>query len=1171
MYIEKIIIEGFRNGSGKSSFFEAIQFVLCEEYHKLSPEERSSFLHEGTSSRVPSCFVELIFNNSDKQFPGESTEKITIRRTIGPKQDQFLLNKKRISKEEILRLFPTAGLSTRNPYYIIKQRELLEIVTGTDEMRLDQLKEIAGISLFETRYQEMKTLLHPIMTYLSRDDLFDNVNRCLRQKEAEEQDMKQYAELKKQRRLLEFLLSEMELKKFTSLLTKAQRRYSEQSTELIDVKQDLNSVEEEISKLVSKINATKKEIDLVKFNFRELITKREKFLINVKNWKVNIERLVENISKDEEAQEEIKDELEKLIESIDKFNDDLIPIKKEYEAKEAEEKKITHDLAVAEKLQKELILKKHRKKLFENKEERDDWIKEHLQLLDEKIKESDQYRAQYENELEVEKSKKRDLENKIQELEDFFKSRLTSIINSERTLDERKNERIQYQKQRKDLFEKKSIFESELNDLNHELKKADQALGVNKDIIFGLYSVFKVLDTFRQQDREEVEENYHGMVVDNFSAIEDLNTAIEMTAGTRLFYNIVETDEFGMKILEEMNEQKLPGVVNFLAINRLNFKEQNYPDDDDDARPLIYSLQYEDKFDAVISSIFGRTLVCKNLECASNAVDRYKLNCITLSGAKISKSGDVAGGHKKNYKSMIAAYRTRVKILGKIRRAEGKLKRIDDEFKRVEEESNKNLTEINKLEVKLIKANDIQKNVREEIERLKEQQRDIEGKCEETEKILNDFVTVLEIVRGNKEHLESELQQDLLSQLTDEDQRQFEEVNDLIVQLSCKKKKLVDDLIDLSNEKDRLEEFVKKGLLKKKKLEERLQELEVGVEKFKVELRRTKEEIKEIKSKIDEINERIDEDKITDLVRIKINLEEKLKKRVGRKEEILEIFRALKCSVEELEAKIKNYEEEISVQKEKLKIMDPMTRHRNAHLSFRELNERLREVNASLKSLENINIDVLRQFEMVTEFSEEFKATHEKLIQYVEEARKLLQLVRESKTEITCTTFREMNKHFNKIFKKLVPGGSAKLILKIDGEKDKYFEDITVEIIEAGDLIGVDMEVSFNESAEEQQVLEQFSSGQKSLVALAFILAAQKCHFTPFYVLDESDYALDPEHRKNFAKLIASLSNKIQFISTTFRPEQLEYANEFFGVQIRNKVSYLQRISKKEAAAFVED
>jgi structural maintenance of chromosome 3 (chondroitin sulfate proteoglycan 6) len=47
--------------------------------------------------------------------------------------------------------------------------------------------------------------------------------------------------------------------------------------------------------------------------------------------------------------------------------------------------------------------------------------------------------------------------------------------------------------------------------------------------------------------------------------------------------------------------------------------------------------------------------------------------------------------------------------------------------------------------------------------------------------------------------------------------------------------------------------------------------------------------------------------------------------------------------------------------------------------------------------------------------------------------------------------------------------------------------------------------------------MQQLSGGQKSLVALAFIFAIQKCDPAPFYLFDEIDQALDPQHRKAVA------------------------------------------------------
>ena len=50
--------------------------------------------------------------------------------------------------------------------------------------------------------------------------------------------------------------------------------------------------------------------------------------------------------------------------------------------------------------------------------------------------------------------------------------------------------------------------------------------------------------------------------------------------------------------------------------------------------------------------------------------------------------------------------------------------------------------------------------------------------------------------------------------------------------------------------------------------------------------------------------------------------------------------------------------------------------------------------------------------------------------------------------------------------------------------------------------------------------MDQLSGGQKAVVALAFILAIQRCDPAPFYLFDEVDAALDPEFRAAIANLI---------------------------------------------------
>lgn len=62
-----------RNGSGKSNFFYAIQFVLSDEFSHLRAEERQALLHEGTGARIISAYVDIVFDNSDNRLPVSMT------------------------------------------------------------------------------------------------------------------------------------------------------------------------------------------------------------------------------------------------------------------------------------------------------------------------------------------------------------------------------------------------------------------------------------------------------------------------------------------------------------------------------------------------------------------------------------------------------------------------------------------------------------------------------------------------------------------------------------------------------------------------------------------------------------------------------------------------------------------------------------------------------------------------------------------------------------------------------------------------------------------------------------------------------------------------------------------------------------------------------------------
>ena len=74
-----------RNGSGKSNFFYAIQFVLSDEFSHLRPDQRQQLLHEGPGQRTMIAYVEIIFDNADNRLPIDEPI-VTLRRQIGQLQ-----------------------------------------------------------------------------------------------------------------------------------------------------------------------------------------------------------------------------------------------------------------------------------------------------------------------------------------------------------------------------------------------------------------------------------------------------------------------------------------------------------------------------------------------------------------------------------------------------------------------------------------------------------------------------------------------------------------------------------------------------------------------------------------------------------------------------------------------------------------------------------------------------------------------------------------------------------------------------------------------------------------------------------------------------------------------------------------------------------------------------
>lgn len=168
--IKRVVIEGFRvyrnrlepapfsprhnvvvgaNGSGKSNFFAAIQFVLGDlgSSTTLRAEERRLLLHEGVGHAATTAFVEVHFDNSDGHLPIER-DAVIVKRAVELRKDEYYLDGKHATKTEIASLLESAGLSRSNPTHIVPQGRVIALTTMKDEARLKLLREVSGTSTY---------------------------------------------------------------------------------------------------------------------------------------------------------------------------------------------------------------------------------------------------------------------------------------------------------------------------------------------------------------------------------------------------------------------------------------------------------------------------------------------------------------------------------------------------------------------------------------------------------------------------------------------------------------------------------------------------------------------------------------------------------------------------------------------------------------------------------------------------------------------------------------------------------------------------------------------------------------------------------------------------------------------------------------------------------------
>ncbi|CAB4031216.1 structural maintenance of chromosomes 3-like, partial [Paramuricea clavata] len=106
-----------------------------------------------------------------------------------------------------------------------------------------------------------------------------------------------------------------------------------------------------------------------------------------------------------------------------------------------------------------------------------------------------------------------------------------------------------------------------------------------------------------------------------------------------------------------MNRRKMPGSATFMPLNKMNTRETEYPSHND-VFPMIRELQFDPKFRQAMLTVFGKTLMCRDIDVASQYSKSANLDCVTMEGDQVSRRGALTGGYYDTRKSRLDSQRS---------------------------------------------------------------------------------------------------------------------------------------------------------------------------------------------------------------------------------------------------------------------------------------------------------------------------------------------------------------------------------------------------------------------------------------------------------------------------------------------------------------------------------
>lgn len=1143
-----------------------------------------------------SAYVEIVFDNSDGRLPVDKDE-VRLRRVIGLKKDEYYLDKKHMSKSEVMNMLETAGFSRSNPYYIVQQGKIVEMAHMTDAKRLELLKDIGGTKVYEERRKDsLDTMRDCEGKRRGVEDLLEQLDGRLSSLDAEREELAAYQTADRKRRSLEYTILDKEISSVKNKLAAVDDQRGEAAAKAGAAAEERLAASTELRSIEKELRAAMVERAGLEHAMNEAAKEREEALRQRAKLELEVQDLEGTVAAGSGAQSAAEKELIEVEKEIAKKEQELREATQRAEEAQAKESKLASEVARRYTRVQTLYAKQGGQGQYASVAERDAALDEEIAQLEEAVKTK---RASKATALAQAEEAKRDAEAAqlaVQRAMEASEKCMEGSETAQGNVVALHAQRDELQNQQKSLWRKEDELKKEQESLREELRSRDKIMeaAAPRDVTRGLNSVKRLV-------AQHTMHGVHGTLMELFDCPPALNTAVETVAGNSLFHIVVDDDSIATSLTEMLIKDR-SGRATFMPLNRLKASPVEYPTKwGNDVVPLMKKLKFPSKFAPAMQQIFGKVVVCRTLALANEvSVECGNVNCVTLEGDQVERRGAFRGGYFDIRKSRIEAMREYKTLTTRITEVETELASTEAALSDVAQQVTAATAELTKLAAEQQHLQDGVGAARAELRAQQAQHESLLRQCVVKKRqgieLEEGLKALQEEIASRKARLGTPLGDDLspterkeLAELQPQVEKQQEElatarthrmeaqtaVDALDALLSSNLRQRAADLRDKSSVGGRSRSYAMELAAKKAELDAVVRQISEVSQRESVAESRLEEVTRasrELEAKKDSLGETVASDGRTaeDFSRTAETLAQKRTQLLMKRSD--------------LERKVRD-----------LGTLPAEAYEAYRSCSAKELHALLQQANAEMKNFAHVNQKALDQYVSFAEQRDELTRRKTENDAAEQKIRQLISTLDLRKDEAIERTFKQVAYNFRQVFATLVPGGRGELVMQkalpssnmaagdeenedpdgrtANGNADK--DDAADDGTGSGALekySGVKVKVSFGTG--DVLSMKQLSGGQKTLVALALIFSIQRCDPAPFYLFDEIDAALDPQYRTTVAQMLHHQShddrNPAQFIVTTFHPQIVHVADNIYGVSHRNRISSVVLVEKEDAITFLQ-